>query len=87
MDAQTLHGKTPMGVAQIARRSGVPVIAIAGSLGQGYKDLYHVGVHAAFSLVNGPMSLQDALTNSAQLIEDRTEDIIRTWLAARHNVI
>ncbi|WP_261793361.1 glycerate kinase, partial [Pseudomonas aeruginosa] len=32
LDAQSLHGKTPVGVARIARQAGVPVVALAGSL-------------------------------------------------------
>ncbi|MNG13282.1 Glycerate kinase [compost metagenome] len=36
-DAQTLRGKTPFGVARIARQHGVPVIVIAGTLGEGYQ--------------------------------------------------
>ena len=76
-----------MGVAQIAKGLGVPVFALAGSLGDGYKDLYHHGIHAAFSLTNGPMSLEQACQHTAQLLKDRAEDITRVWLAARHNVI
>ena len=86
MDAQTLHGKTPMGVAQIAKRLSVPVIAIAGSLGIGYKELYGVGIQAAFSLTNGPMTLAQACQDCAQLLEDRAEDIIRVWLAGQLSV-
>ena len=83
MDAQTLLGKTPMGVAQIAQRAGVPTIAIAGSLGSGYQGLYSVGIEAAFSLVPGPMSLAQACESVAALLEDRAEDVVRLWLAAR----
>ena len=82
MDAQTLLGKTPMGVAQIARRAGVPTIAIAGSLGPGYQALYQAGIHAAFSLTSGPSTLAQACEEAATLLEDRAEDIIRLWLAA-----
>jgi glycerate kinase len=82
MDAQTLLGKTPMGVAQIAQRAGVPTIAIAGSLGPGYQGLYRVGIEAAFSLVSGPMSLTQACENVSSLLEDRAEDVVRLWLAA-----
>ena len=39
-DAQTLRGKTPFGVARIARRHGVPVVVIAGTLGDGYERMY-----------------------------------------------
>ena len=87
MDAQTLLGKTPMGVATIAKLAGVPVVAIAGSLGAGYQALYAAGIHAAFSLTSGPSSLQDACSNAASLLEDRAQDITRLWLAARHHVI
>jgi glycerate kinase len=83
MDAQTLLGKTPMGVAQIAQRAGVPVIAIAGSLGNGYQALYDAGIHAAFSLASGPCTLADACQQAAVLLEDRAQDIMRVWLASR----
>jgi len=87
MDAQTLLGKTPMGVATIARHAGVPVVAIAGSLGKDYQALYAAGIHAAFSLVAGPCTLKDACEQASSLLEERAQDIMRLWLAARHNVI
>lgn len=83
MDAQTLLGKTPMGVAKIAKQEGVPVIAIAGSLGDGYQALYDAGIHAAFSLASGPCTLADACRNASALLEDRAQDIMRVWLASR----
>ncbi|WP_195831897.1 glycerate kinase, partial [Bordetella pertussis] len=42
--------KTPAGVARIASAAGVPVVALAGSLGEGYQDLHAGGITAAFSL-------------------------------------
>lgn len=84
MDAQTLHGKTPMGVAKIAQAAGVPVIAIAGSLGEGYQALYQSGIVAAFSLVSGPMTLEHACANAEQLLKDRAQDILRLWLATQN---
>ena len=83
MDAQTLHGKTPMGVAKIAQAAGIPVIAIAGSLGEGYQALYQTGIVAAFSLVSGPSTLAHACTHAESLLSDRAQDILRVWLAAR----
>ena len=87
MDAQTLHGKTPMGVAKIAKSAGVPVIAIAGSLGEGYQALYETGIVAAFSLVSGPTTLEHACANAEQLLKDRAQDILRLWLAAQQTSI
>jgi glycerate kinase len=83
MDAQTLHGKTPMGVAKIAQSAGVPVIAIAGSLGEGYQALYQTGMVAAFSLVAGPSTLAHACAHAETLLSDRAQDILRLWLSAR----
>ncbi|MBC9250274.1 glycerate kinase [Pseudomonas alcaligenes] len=82
LDAQTLHGKTPLGVARIARRHAVPVIALAGSLGEGYQALYAEGIDAAFSLVPGPLELAQALAGAAPLLEQRSRDIARLWQLA-----
>lgn len=82
LDSQTLHGKTPAGVAEVAQQAGVPVLAIAGSLGDGYQALYEVGIDAAFSLVPGPISLQQAMANAATELEARACDLARLWRLA-----
>lgn len=83
MDEQTLHGKTPAGVARIAARAGVPVVALAGSLGGGYEKLYGVGITAAYSLASGPMTLAQACEEAAGLLTDRARDATRLFLAGR----
>ena len=83
-DAQTLRGKTPFGVARIARQHGVPVIVIAGTLGEGYQALYEHGIDAAFALASGPMTLEQACTEAPRLLCERASDIARVWqIAAR----
>ncbi|MFJ3468641.1 glycerate kinase [Pseudomonas sp. NPDC090201] len=83
-DAQTLRGKTPFGVARIAQRKQVPVIVLAGTLGDGYADLYEHGISAAFALTSGPMTLEQACRNAETLLHDRARDLARVWrLAAR----
>jgi glycerate kinase len=81
-DAQTLRGKTPFGVARIAQRAGVPVIVIAGTLGEGYADLYEHGIGAAFALTSGPMTLDQACRNAPTLLHDRARDIAQLWKLA-----
>lgn len=83
IDEQTLHGKTPMGVATIAKRHGVPVVALAGSLGAGYQQLYGHGIDAAFSLAPGPISLAEALAEAPRLLHQRAADIARLWQLAK----
>jgi glycerate 2-kinase len=83
-DAQTLRGKTPFGVAKVAQRQNVPVIVLAGTLGDGYADLYAHGISAAFALTSGPMTLEQACRNAEALLHDRARDLARVWhLAAR----
>lgn len=84
LDGQSLHGKTPVGVARIAKAAGVPVIALAGSLGEGYQRLYDAGIDAAFSLTPGPLSLEQACRDAAVELAARAADLARFWrLAAR----
>lgn len=82
-DAQTLRGKTPFGVARIAQAQGVPVVVLAGTLGEGYQTMYEHGVNAAFALTCGPMSLEHACTHAPQLLTDRARDIARLWALGR----
>jgi len=87
MDAQTLRGKTPAGVARIARQAGVPVVALAGSLGEGYEALHACGISAAFSLAPGPITLQQALTDAERLLHDRARDVMQLWMAAQKRML
>jgi glycerate kinase len=82
-DAQTLRGKTPLGVARVAKRHGAPVVVIAGTLGAGYEALYQHGIDAAFALASGPMTLQQACAEAPALLEARAGDIARLWCCAR----
>src|SRR5690606_19459848 len=82
LDAQTLQGKTPAGVAQLARSMGIPAVVLAGSLGPDYQALYAHGVTAAFSLLSGPMDLAYARRHAAELLAERACDIVRLWRQA-----
>ncbi|MBX8490747.1 glycerate kinase [Pseudomonas cichorii] len=82
-DAQTLRGKTPFGVARVAARHQVPVIVLAGTLGEGYERLYEHGISAAFALASGPMTLDEACRNAASLLHDRARDLARVWRVAK----
>jgi len=83
LDEQSLHGKTPIGVARLAREAGVPLIALAGSLGKGYGRLHEAGIAAAFSLVPGPISLAEAMAGAAGELEARAEELARLWSLAQ----
>lgn len=77
VDFQTAHGKTPFGVAKVAQAHGVPVIVLAGSIGKGIDSLYPHGVTAVLSIVNRPMTLEEAMKQTAPLLEEAAEQILR----------
>ena len=81
LDAQTLHGKAPAGVARIAREAGVPVVALVGALGPGHERLAEAGITAAFSIVSGPMSLDEAYRQTAELLRARAREVMRLYVA------
>jgi glycerate kinase len=83
IDFQTAFGKTPFGVAQVAKQYNIPVIAIAGGLGKNYQELYSKGFDAIFSITNKPMTLEFAMENASVLIESVTENIMRTFLSKK----
>ena len=75
LDAQSLRGKAPLGVARIARRHGKPVIAIAGGLGDDVAALQAHGVDASFSVVRRPCSLEEALAAAADNLRAAARNI------------
>jgi glycerate kinase len=77
MDFQTQFGKTPFGVAQIAKRHNKPVIAVAGTIGEGAEVLYDMGINAMYSIFESPMSLEEAIRASPELLETAGERIGR----------
>ena len=77
LDEQTAYGKSVGAVAGLAKRYGLPVLALAGSLGREYKTVYDLGVDAVAVLPSGPMSLTDAMEHAAALISDATERTLK----------
>lgn len=84
IDFQTVFGKTPIGVARVAKRCGIPVIGIAGSIGQGAEAVYEAGIDALFSIINAPMNLETAIANASELLEQTGENIGRLlqWMGS-----
>jgi glycerate kinase len=61
IDGQTVNGKTPMGVANIARRHGKPVVAIGGSLAADAGAVHAHGIDVVVAAVARPCSVAEAL--------------------------
>ena len=86
IDFQTVHGKTPIGVARVAKRHGKPVIGIAGSLGAEVGVVHAHGIDAVFSVLGKPCTLDEALRDAAanvQLTARNVAAVLRLGSAAR----
>lgn len=83
IDAQTPHGKTPAGVAKAARQLGIPVVAIAGSLGPGYDAVHDYGIREVISIQSGTMSLAEAMARAPELLAAAAERVARAWADTR----
>jgi glycerate kinase len=64
IDGQTVNGKTPMGVARVARRHGKPVVAIGGSLAPDADAVHAQGIEVVVAAVARPCSVADALAGA-----------------------
>ncbi|MFG1495527.1 glycerate kinase [Saccharospirillum sp. HFRX-1] len=69
LDGQTLGGKTPLGVARVAKAANVPVIALGGAMDDDAAALMDAGINALFGSVQRPMSLPDALAGATDNLE------------------
>jgi glycerate kinase len=76
-DFQTAMGKAPVGVAEVARRHGVPVICLSGGLGDGADDVLGHGIDALVSIVPQPMTLEACMTQGAILVEAAAARVCR----------
>lgn len=76
IDGQSVRGKVPVGVASLARKYNLEVIAFAGDIGSETEVLYEYGISAIVSTTNSAMPLKTAMQRSLELTEDAA---FRTW--------
>lgn len=77
IDGQTAHGKAPVGVALRAKQYGIPVVALAGGIGEGAEALYAHGIDAVMPIVARPMPLEEAMREAAGLLSETSERLMR----------
>lgn len=85
LDSQTAYGKSVGAVAALAKRYALPVLAIAGGLGEDYQEIYKLGIDGLAVLPPGPMTLAYAMQNASQLTSETTERALRIYRAGHQN--
>ena len=61
LDAQSIMGKAPIGVARLAKKYGVKTVAFAGSIGDDAGECNRAGIDAFFPIVRGMTTLDEAM--------------------------
>ena len=69
-DSQSLHGKVLNGIGLRAKEKDVPVTAIVGGLGEGWEGLYGCGIGKVIPLVQGSVTLEDAMQRAESVYYD-----------------
>lgn len=75
VDEQSAFGKVVHGVTEYANKEDIPVIVIAGGIGDGYEAVYDIGVKAVFAIPDSPMSLGKCMNESKRLIGNLMKNI------------
>ncbi|MDE1190470.1 MAG: glycerate kinase [Pantoea sp.] len=83
IDSQTINGKVPIGVAQVAKQFNKPVIGIAGSLTADVGVVHEHGLDAVFSVLFGICTLEEALANAAQNVRMTARNVAATLKAGQ----
>lgn len=79
LDGQTVrYGKAPAGVARRCAARGIPVIAVAGGLGEGAEAFYDIGLSSLLPILDGPRSLKSALENAEPLMKAAARRLFST---------
>lgn len=77
VDSSTAYNKAPVGIARRAKARGIPVLLLAGSLGEGYEAVYDHGINAVVCIADRPMSMRDSLIRSHELLANAVNRSLR----------
>jgi glycerate kinase len=77
INGQSMFGKVPVGLARRAKKYGVPVVVIVGSIGPGAEAVYAEGIDALISIAPGPITLEESLSRAGELIMESAQTALR----------
>ncbi len=77
IDAQVKYGKTILGVARLAKRHNIPVIALCGTLTDEAYELHRYGISVLESIISAPIGLDNAMKNAKKLLKKKAGELTR----------
>lgn len=81
MDAQTVMGKVPVGIAKEAQKHSIPVIAFCGCVGDGARECNEHGIDAYFPILRSVTTAEDAMKpeTAKKNLADTAEQVFRLY--------
>lgn len=76
IDSQTIYGKAPIGVAKIAKKYNVPVMAVAAIIADDAKIVYKHGIDFLVQISKPPMSISEQKHVKIQLIKKSIKEFL-----------
>jgi glycerate kinase len=80
LDAQTLSGKTPAGVAAAATAAGIPVVTVSGRLELSADQLHASGIQQAYALTDIEPDPRRCIAEAGPLLESLARSLAKDWL-------
>ena len=79
LDASSLHGKAPIGVARTCRALGVPCVALVGSAGEGAEAALRLGLQQYVPIQPEGMPLEESLREAPRLLASAAAGVVRRF--------
>jgi len=78
IDSQTIHGKTPAGLAKIAKSHNLPIICIAGSVEDSADIIHQLGIDEIYSVIEGDYDLTEILIEAGHKLTQAAQKIAKS---------
>ncbi len=79
MDGQSVHGKAPIGIAKLAKKYQVPVVAVVGGRESNLSVIYESGIDLVIDIITRPILLKEAMENVEELLIEAGESVYRAY--------
>jgi glycerate kinase len=83
LDAQTLRGKAPAGVAAAAATAGIPVVTVSGRVELSTDELRTAGIRQAYALTDIEPDPQRCLAEAGPLLQTLARSLAKDWLTSQ----
>lgn len=86
MDGQSLNGKAPLGIANLAHKYGTPMVAIVGSKSEDYTNVLERGIDVVFDIIDKPLELCESVSRAEEFIKRTAFSAMKLFLSWKNKL-